>query len=240
MNAELLRVEVGAHRHRAHARRRSRGGRRRRGRTRSRRGTGRSSSRRRARAPARPRSPSGAGIRSTIASSTCSTLTPVLAGDADDLLGATPPSSSDTSAAAPSGSADGRSILLTTGTISRSFSIARYALARVCASIPCAASTTSTAPSHACSERETSYVKSTWPGVSIRLSSWPFHCDAHGLRLDRDPALALELHRVEELVPHLALGDGLRELQNPVGEGRLAMVDVRDDREVADAALVHG
>ena len=64
--------------------------------------------------------------------------------------------------------------------------------------------------------------------------------DAHRLRLDRDPPLALELHRVEQLVPHVALGDGLRELENPVGEGRLAMVDVRDDREVADAALVHG
>jgi BMFP domain-containing protein YqiC len=32
------------------------------------------------------------------------------------------------------------------------------------------ASTTSSAPSHACSERDTSYVKSTCPGVSIRLS----------------------------------------------------------------------
>ena len=151
-----------------------RAARRRRGRTRSRRGTGRSSSRRRARARARPGSPSGAGIRSTIASSTCSTLTPVFAEMRTTSSG-DPPSSSHTSAAAPSGSADGRSILLTTGTISRSFSIARYAFASVCASIPCAASTTSTAPSHACSERETSYVKSTWPGVSIRLSSCPFH-----------------------------------------------------------------
>jgi PAS domain-containing protein len=43
-------------------------------------------------------------------------------------------------------------------------------MASVCASIPCAASTTSNAPSQAWSERETSYVKSTWPGVSIRLS----------------------------------------------------------------------
>src|SRR4029453_13941922 len=40
------------------------------------------------------------------------------------------------------------------------------------ASIPCAASTRSTAPSQAARERETSYVKSTWPGVSIRFSSW--------------------------------------------------------------------
>ena len=78
-------------------------------------------------------------------------------------------------AAAPSGSACGRSILLTTGSNSRLFSIARYAFATVCASTPWAASTTSTAPSHAWSERETSYVKSTCPGVSIRLRTCPFH-----------------------------------------------------------------
>ena len=43
-----------------------------------------------------------------------------------------------------------------TGTISSPFSIARYALASVCASMPCAASTTRSAPSQAWSERETS------------------------------------------------------------------------------------
>ena len=64
--------------------------------------------------------------------------------------------------------------------------------------------------------------------------------DAHGLRLDRDPALALQVHRVEHLGPHLALRNGVRELENPVGERRLAVVDVRDDREVADVLLVHG
>ncbi len=118
-------------------------------------------------------SPAGDGTRSTIASSTWSTLTPVLAEMRTTASGR-PPSSSHTSAAAPSGLAEGRSILLTTGTISSSFSIARYALASVCASIPCAASTTSSAPSQACRLRETSYVKSTCPGVSIRLSSCPF------------------------------------------------------------------
>ena len=119
-------------------------------------------------------SPSGAGIRSTIASSTSSTPIPVFAEIRSTLAGSSPTSSA-TSAAAASGSADGRSILFTTGTISRLFSIARYAFASVCAWMPCAASTRSSAPSHACSARETSYVKSTWPGVSIRFSWWPFH-----------------------------------------------------------------
>ena len=72
----------------------------------------------------------------------------------------------------------------------------------------------------------------------VQLVPLPLHADR--LRLDRDPALALELHRVEQLIAHLALGDGLRQLEDPVGERRLAVVDVRDDREVADPALVHG
>ena len=49
-------------------------------------------------------------------------------------------------------------------------SIARYVLATVCASTPWEASTTSSAPSHAARLLETSYVKSTWPGVSIRCN----------------------------------------------------------------------
>ena len=64
--------------------------------------------------------------------------------------------------------------------------------------------------------------------------------DAHRLRLDRDAALALEVHRVEHLRAHVAARDGVRELENAVGERRLAVVDVRDDREVADAVLGHG
>ena len=110
-----------------------------------------------------------------IASSTWSTFMPGLRRDADDAARDRRRAGRRPRRDAPSGSACGRSILFTTGTISSPFSIARYAFASVCASIPCAASTTSSAPSHAWSERETSYVKSTWPGVSIRLSSWPFH-----------------------------------------------------------------
>ena len=100
-------------------------------------------------------SPAGGGIRSTIASSTSSMPSPVFAEMRSTCSGVSPTRSA-ISAAVASGSACGRSILFTTGTISRSFSIARYAFATVCASIPCAASTTSSAPSQACSERETS------------------------------------------------------------------------------------
>ena len=71
----------------------------------------------------------------------------------------------------------------------------------------------------------------------VELVALPVH--AHGLRLDRDPPLALELHRVEELLAHLPLRDGSGQLEDAVGERRLAVVDVRDDREVANAVLLH-
>ena len=54
-----------------------------------------------------------------------------------------------------------------------------------------------------------------------------------GLRLDGDAALALEIHRVEHAILHLALGQAAAILDEPIGERRLAMVDVGDDREVA-------
>ena len=59
----------------------------------------------------------------------------------------------------------------------------------------------------------------------------------HGRGLDGDAALALEVHRVEELGARLALRHGLRLLEKAVCEGRLAVVDVGDDGEVAD---LHG
>ena len=55
-----------------------------------------------------------------------------------------------------SGSAPGRSILFSTGTISSPASTARWALARVWASTPCDASTTSSAPWQAARLRDTS------------------------------------------------------------------------------------
>ena len=56
------------------------------------------------------------------------------------------------------------------------------------------------------------------------------------LRLDRDAALALEVHRVEELRAHVARIDRAGQLEQPVGERRLPVVDVGDDAEAADAA----
>jgi hypothetical protein len=77
------------------------------------------------------------------------------------------------------------------------------------------------------------------PGCIDQVELVTLPRDAYGLCLDRDAALALEFHRVEQLLAHLAPRHGLRQLEHAVGERRLAVVDVRDDREVADAALVH-
>ncbi len=54
------------------------------------------------------------------------------------------------------------------------------------------------------------------------------------LRLDRDAALALEVHRVEHLRLHLAVLQAAADLDEAVGERRLAVVDVRDDGKIAD------
>ena len=59
------------------------------------------------------------------------------------------------------------------------------------------------------------------------------------MRLDGDAALALEIHRVEDLRFHLARLQRAGHLEEAVGQRRLAVIDVRDDREVADAARIH-
>ena len=58
------------------------------------------------------------------------------------------------------------------------------------------------------------------------------------LALDRDAALALDVHPVQVLGPHLAAFHHARKLQHPVGKRRLAVVDVGDDAEVPDHGLV--
>ena len=77
------------------------------------------------------------------------------------------------------------------------------------------------------------------PGRVDQVQLVPLPGHAHGLRLDRDPALALELHRVEHLGAHVSPRDRVGQLEDAIGERRLAVVDVRDDREVADSFLVH-
>ena len=57
----------------------------------------------------------------------------------------------------------------------------------------------------------------------------------HGPGLDGDPLLALEVHGVEHLAGHLARIDRVGRLQQAIREGRLAVIDMRDDAEVPNA-----
>ena len=57
--------------------------------------------------------------------------------------------------------------------------------------------------------------------------------------LDRDPAFALEIHVIEHLGLHIAVGYGAGQLQDAVGQGRLAMVDMGNDRKITDVVGTH-
>ena len=63
---------------------------------------------------------------------------------------------------------------------------------------------------------------------------------AHGAGLYGYPALALYIHIVEQLVFHVAWIYGVAQLQQPVGKSALAVVYVRNYREIAyQVALGH-
>ena len=51
---------------------------------------------------------------------------------------------------------------------------------------------------------------------------------------DRDAAFALEIHVIEHLCRHLALGERARKFEQAVGKCRLAVIDVRDDGKISD------
>ncbi len=72
----------------------------------------------------------------------------------------------------------------------------------------------------------------------IRLAVIGVIGHAHGVGLDRDAAFALDVHRVQELRLHVALLDRVGELQDAVRDRRFTVVNVRNDREVADMRCI--
>ena len=62
---------------------------------------------------------------------------------------------------------------------------------------------------------------------------------AHGVRLDRDAALAFEIHRVEELLLRFTFLNRPGEFEQTIRQRRLAVVNVGDDAEIACVAR-HG
>ena len=61
-----------------------------------------------------------------------------------------------------------------------------------------------------------------------------------GPGLDRDALLALEIHRIEDLTRHLPGVDRVRQLEQSIGQRRLPMIDMGDDREIPQTFLGDG
>ena len=57
--------------------------------------------------------------------------------------------------------------------------------------------------------------------------------------LDGDAALALQVHRVQHLRHHFALGKRAGDFEQAVGQRRLAVIDVRNDTEISNERGVH-
>ena len=91
---------------------------------------------------------------------------------------------------------------------------------------------------HAVDHRQAALDLAAEVGVAGRVDDVdlrPAVADGRVLGQDRDALLALEIARVEHAILHrLVLAEGAGLPQHRVDERRLAMVDVRDDRHVAD------
>ncbi len=59
-----------------------------------------------------------------------------------------------------------------------------------------------------------------------------------GLGLDRDPAFALNVHVIKDLRRHLTLGQAPGELDQPIRQGALAVVDMSDNAEISDTCKI--
>ena len=67
----------------------------------------------------------------------------------------------------------------------------------------------------------------------VRLPVLRLVVHGHGVGLDGDPALALEVHRVERLFLQFARRNGVRQFEDPVGKSGLPMVNMGYDAEIA-------
>ena len=105
-----------------------------------------------------------------------------------------------------------------------------------CGCTPATASKQATAPSSTRSERSTSAVKSTWPGVSMMLMRIAVPRAGGGSGGDGDAALLLLLHPVHGGGAFVHFADAVVHAgveQDALGGRRLARVDVGHDADVA-------
>ena len=72
----------------------------------------------------------------------------------------------------------------------------------------------------------------------IVLSIGCYEVERDTLSLDRDAAFSLDIHRIKHLIRHLPIRQATTVLNKPISQCRLAVVDVRDDGEIADSVHV--
>ena len=90
------------------------------------------------------------------------------------------------------------------------------------------------------STRSTSPPKSAWPGVSTMLILTPLYVAGAVLGQNGDAALTLDVAGVHDaLGHHLVVAESTGLLEHLVDQSGLAVVDVRDDRDVAEIFLNH-
>jgi hypothetical protein len=108
----------------------------------------------------------------------------------------------------------------------------------VCGSTPATPSNTATAPSRTRSERSTSTVKSTWPGVSMMLMLWSRHWQvvaAEVMVMPRSCSCAIQSIVGGAFVDLTDLVVLAGVVEDPLGRRGLARVDVGHDPDVADS-----
>ena len=73
--------------------------------------------------------------------------------------------------------------------------------------------------------------------VLIAVAVIGVHLD--GVALDGNSPFPFQLHIVQDLILHIPLGEGMRHLQQAVGQSGLAVINVGNDAEVADELGFH-
>ena len=68
----------------------------------------------------------------------------------------------------------------------------------------------------------------------IDLAALGLEGERDALRLDGDPALALQIHGIQHLRLHLPGLEAAALLDEPIGQRRFTVIDVGDDGEIAD------
>jgi len=68
----------------------------------------------------------------------------------------------------------------------------------------------------------------------VDLAADGFERQGHALRFDGNPALAFQIHGIEHLRLHFAGIQAAALLNESVSQGRLAVIDMSNDREIAN------